>query len=710
MVTSKSSWLGWFRGLPHASVLVFCTVALAAVQSVLAALGAAAAIRIGAAVVIAAVAAASELNKLHARRLEEHEAELQAQQEREAAEAEWLRQAQICLRVWPAPRADEVDPYVLGVVPSPLADRYAQAGQRLPLYVDRDRDALARERLRAQGLLLLIGAPASGVTRTAYEVACGGGTRRVVLAPVAPQGLRQVLDDLDVLSRLEPPVRLILWLDRVDTFAPGGITAELLRRCRQRSPGLWVVATISTTRYKTWATEEASVAAEFGEPVTLERLPSPSELDRAQATYPDVDFSEGIAAAFTAVGALLVRLRAGDGDCPYESPGGDCPVARAVVSLATGWATTGTSRPLPVALLAGLVQQRLGRAEDLDHRHLARALEWACAPTLQGARLLRPAVQNSRDAVRAHPEVAEIRAAEEPPSPAVWAAVLDEAVTADDSEAIGRIGFQAHVAGEAGTATAAWARIVRLDEPGAGWLGRAADFSHTRREPRAEIPPGQRLLELAEAAYGPDHVEVAGTLTNLGAAWRDLGKPEKARDLFERALRILERAYGPDHVEVARTLDNLGAAWSDLGKPEKARDLFERALPIFERAYGPDHVRVAVTLDGLGDAWRNLGKPEKARDRCERALRILERAYGPDHVLVAGTLTNLGLACSDLGQPATARDLYVRALRIFCAHYPNGHRHRDLVVRNLRRVAPDLIVLDDGRVVSRSGDAPPINS
>jgi len=156
-------------------VLVFSTVALAAVQSVLAALGAAAAIRIGAAVVIAAVAAASELDKLHTRRVEEHEAELQAQQERKAAEAEWLRQAQTCLRVWPAPRADEADPYVLGVVRSPLADRYAQAGQRPPPYVDRDRDALARERLRARGLLLLIGAPASGVTRTAYEVACGGG-------------------------------------------------------------------------------------------------------------------------------------------------------------------------------------------------------------------------------------------------------------------------------------------------------------------------------------------------------------------------------------------------------------------------------------------------------------------------------------------------------------------------------------------------------
>ena len=59
-----------------------------------------------------------------------------------------------------------------------------------------------------------------------------------------------------------------------------------------------------------------------------------------------------------------------------------------------------------------------------------------------------------------------------------------------------------------------------------------------------------------------------------------------------------------------------------------------------------------------------------------------ERAYGPDHVEVARTLTNLGVAWSDLGQPEKARALDVRALRIFCAHYPNGHPHRDLVVRN----------------------------
>jgi len=82
----------------------------------------------------------------------------------------------------------------------------------------------------------------------------------------------------------------------------------------------------------------------------------------------------------------------------------------------------------------------------------------------------------------------------------------------------------------------------------------------------------------------------------------------------------------------------------ELRRPDKARDLHERALRIFEREYGPDHVRVAITLTNLGNAWRELRRPDKARDLHERALRIEEPEYGPDHVEVARTLTNLGNA------------------------------------------------------------------
>jgi hypothetical protein len=54
-----------------------------------------------------------------------------------------------------------------------------------------------------------------------------------------------------------------------------------------------------------------------------------------------------------------------------------------------------------------------------------------------------------------------------------------------------------------------------------------------------------------------------------------------------------------------------------------------------------------------------------------------------------------------LGQPDKARELYERALRIFHVHFPNGHPRIDLLIRNLRVVAPDVIVLDDGRVIDR---------
>ena len=588
-VGNESRWLTWVRALPRASVLVFCGIAMTAVQAVLGVLQARIGVRVTAAFLVAA-AAASEIDKSHIRRGEQREAEQQARQTREAAEAEWLRQAQDCLRVWPAPRIDEVDPYVLGVAQSPLADRYARAGERLPPYVGRDWDAVARERLRARGLVLLIGAPASGVTRTAYEVASGGPTTRVVLAPQAPNGLRNALHDLDVLSRLEPPVRLVLWLDRVDAFADDGLKAAMLRRCRERSPGLWVVATISTTRYQTWETEQSDAATEFGEPVTLERLPSADERSKAEAAYPGVDFSEGVAAAFTAARALLVRMRAGDGDCPHEPAGSDCPVARAVVAVAISWAGTGTVRPLPMARLSELVRQRLNLSEQPDPRHLVTSVEWASAPTLQGAALLRhSAPESTGETVEAHREIAEICSAWQRPSRAVWAASLAEAAAAADSEAVGRIGFRAHSGGDADTAAQAWARIARLDEPAATWLERAAEFSRRRREARAEVPPRQRLLELSEAEYGPDHPEVAPTLDNLGNAWLNLGEPDKARELLERALAIVEREYGPDHREVAPTLNNLGIAWRELGEPAKARELHERALAIEEREYGRDH-------------------------------------------------------------------------------------------------------------------------
>ena len=175
----------------------------------------------------------------------------------------------------------------------------------------------------------------------------------------------------------------------------------------------------------------------------------------------------------------------------------------------------------------------------------------------------------------------------------------------------------------------------------------------------------EKILEIEEREFGPDHVEVAGTLVNLGNEYGSLGDDAKRRDLLERALAIQEREYGRDHAKVARMLKNLGNAHGALGNAAKRRDLLERALAIEEREYGRDHFMVASTLGFLGDTYGDLGDYAKARDVLERALAINEREYGRDHVAVAVTLTNLGVARGSLGDNAKKRDLLERALAIF---------------------------------------------
>ena len=68
-----------------------------------------------------------------------------------------------------------------------------------------------------------------------------------------------------------------------------------------------------------------------------------------------------------------------------------------------------------------------------------------------------------------------------------------------------------------------------------------------------------------------------------GDALGDLGE-------LERALEINERTYGPDHLEVAITLYNLGIAYSGLCDHAKARVVLERALLIMEREHGSDRI------------------------------------------------------------------------------------------------------------------------
>jgi Tfp pilus assembly protein PilF len=193
----------------------------------------------------------------------------------------------------------------------------------------------------------------------------------------------------------------------------------------------------------------------------------------------------------------------------------------------------------------------------------------------------------------------------------------------------------------------------------------------------------ERALRIDEAAFGPDHPNVAIRVNNLGSVLQYLGDLASARQHFERALRIDEAVFGSNHPDVARVVNNLGKVLQDLGDLAGAQQHFERALRIGEATLGPNHPNVAIRVNNLGSVLQALGDLAGARQNFERALPIFEATLGSNHPNVAGILNNLGTLLQALGDPAGARQNFERALHICTASLGEQHPHTVLVRKNL---------------------------
>jgi tetratricopeptide (TPR) repeat protein len=73
----------------------------------------------------------------------------------------------------------------------------------------------------------------------------------------------------------------------------------------------------------------------------------------------------------------------------------------------------------------------------------------------------------------------------------------------------------------------------------------------------------------------------------------------EAEPLYERALAINEAAFAPDHPNVALSLNNLAFLYAKTNRSAEAEPLYERALDIFTTSFGPDHPNTRTTANNL---------------------------------------------------------------------------------------------------------------
>jgi tetratricopeptide (TPR) repeat protein/CHAT domain-containing protein len=174
----------------------------------------------------------------------------------------------------------------------------------------------------------------------------------------------------------------------------------------------------------------------------------------------------------------------------------------------------------------------------------------------------------------------------------------------------------------------------------------------------------ERAVAIKEEELGPEHVNVAQSLFNLGLLAQEMWEYDDARPLLERALAIREKALGPEHLDLARTLTGLGDLLLWIEEYDEARPILERALAIREEALGPEHPDVATSLSSLGNLFLWTYELGAAKPFLERALAIREKALGPEHPDTATSLNQLGVLLRGTEDYDAARSLFERALAI----------------------------------------------
>ena len=212
----------------------------------------------------------------------------------------------------------------------------------------------------------------------------------------------------------------------------------------------------------------------------------------------------------------------------------------------------------------------------------------------------------------------------------------------------------------------------------AAWLlDRAATYLQVHARLAEARPLAERALAIAEAAYGPDHPDVATGLNNLatilagpgpagrGPAAGRTGPGHHRGRLRPRPPRRRHRPEQPRHHPAGPGAAGRGPAAGRTGPGHRRGRLRPRPPRRRHPPEQPRHHPAGPGPAGRGPAagrtgpghhrgrlrprpprrrhppeqprpiLQDLGQPDEARPLAERALAITEAAYGPDHPDVA---------------------------------------------------------------------------
>lgn len=154
------------------------------------------------------------------------------------------------------------------------------------------------------------------------------------------------------------------------------------------------------------------------------------------------------------------------------------------------------------------------------------------------------------------------------------------------------------------------------------WLAMALSEKDYGVPPPEVVALHARMLRIAEAGYGPEHIQTGGALYIVSLDLASLGRRDEALAHRVRSFEIAHRVLGDDHHFVREVRGALGSMLTEAGRPEEAVPLLKREAEIADAQ--PHDVTRMIAHRSLGRALLRAGLPDEAVVSLQIALALAE--------------------------------------------------------------------------------------
>jgi pentatricopeptide repeat protein len=201
----------------------------------------------------------------------------------------------------------------------------------------------------------------------------------------------------------------------------------------------------------------------------------------------------------------------------------------------------------------------------------------------------------------------------------------------------------------------------------------------------------QKALELLEQKLSFEHSDIGCICNNMGIAYWQTGRLEKAIEFLNKAINIFEKIDDEDRSHrIAACYTNMGLIRKQEKKYEEALGYLSTSLAFNEQCLPSDHHSLAETHNNIGTVYKRLGLFDIALEHFNRSLSISLRSLPPDHRNVAIIYYNMGIIYEVVDDLNLALSNYEKAYAIFHKTLPSHHPQVAGSESSLQRVKSKL--------------------